>query len=325
LSLVQGIQRSFEVSVLYPLFHTRFKDNLSKQFTFLTSTDLCESFETVVGMAVYIEDRFEWVEQAINSVLQQTYQNFVFIIVIDGEIHDQIYTYLCDKCRHNKQMILVLNRSNLGLSACMNFIVDWTLSEYSDTKYFFRMDADDISEKDRIASQIDYLDKHQKVSILGCALKEINENGLVVGKRKLPVKHGDIIKFLPKRCSINHPTVAIRFNVFKDGFRYDEALRNTQDYFFWIELAAAGYQFANLSKKLLQFRRVNDFYKRRGLNKSLNEFKARFYAMRVLKRYTLGNIIYAFAVLFLRLMPSKVVKLAYKLDRYLLAKRVRHE
>jgi glycosyltransferase involved in cell wall biosynthesis len=298
---------------------------LSKQFSFLTPADLCESFETVVGMAVYMEDRLEWVEQAINSVLQQTYQNFVYVIVIDGEIHEEIYTYLCDVCMQNKQMVLVLNRSNSGLSSCMNFIVDWVLSEHTETKYFFRMDADDISENNRFESQIEYLDKHQNVSILGCALKEINENGLIVGKRKLPVKHGDIVKFLPKRCSINHPTVAIRFNVFKDGFRYNHTLRNTQDYFLWIELAAAGYQFANLGAKLLQFRRVNDFYKRRGLAKSFNEFKARFYAMRVLKRYTVGNVLYALAVLLLRLMPSKIVKLAYKLDRFLLARKVKHD
>jgi len=261
---------------------------LNNQFSFLTPTDLCESFETVVGMAVYIEDRLEWVEQAINSVLNQTYQKFVCVIVIDGEINEKIYTYLCDVCRQNKQMILVLNSSNSGLSSCMNFVIDWVLSTHSDTKYFFRMDADDISEGHRFSSQIDYLEKHQNVSILGCALKEINEIGDVVGKRKLPIKHGDIVKFLPKRCSINHPTVAIRFNVFKDGFRYNNALLNTQDYFLWIELAAAGYQFANFGEKLLQFRRVNDFYKRRGLAKSFNEFKARFYAMRELKRYTVG-------------------------------------
>lgn len=298
---------------------------MSKQFSFLTPVDLSESFETVVGMAVYGGDRLEWVKQSVNSVLQQTYQNFVFMIVIDGDIKEEIYTYLYDKCKQNRQMILVSNRSNSGLSVCMNFVVEWVLSEHTEVKYFVRMDADDISEKNRFSSQIEYLEKHQHISILGCALKEINESGLIVGKRKLPIQHGDIIKFLPKRCSINHPTVAIRLNVFADGFRYNEALRNTQDYFLWIELAAAGYQFANLREKLLLFRRVNDFYKRRGLEKSFNEFKARFYAMRELKRYTVGNIVYAFAVLLLRLMPSKVVKLAYNIDRFLLAKKVKHE
>ena len=298
---------------------------MNKQFSFLTPTNLYDSFETVVGMAVYMEDRLEWVEQAINSVLKQTYQNFVYVIVIDGEINEKVYTYLCDVCRQNSKMMLVLNRCNSGLSSCMNFVIDWVLSEHSEAKFFFRMDADDISEKDRFALQIAYLEKHLNISILGCALKEINEIGDVVGKRKLPVKHGDIVKFLPKRCSINHPTVAIRFDAFKDGFRYNNTLRNTQDYFLWIELAVAGYQFANLGEKLLQFRRVNDFYKRRGLAKSFNEFKARFYAMKELNCYSSGNILYAFAVLLLRLMPSKVVKLAYKLDRFLLARKVKHE
>jgi hypothetical protein len=113
--------------------------------------------------------------------------------------------------------------------------------------------------------------------------------------------------------------------VFEQGFRYRENLMNTQDYFFWADLAAAGFKFANLSDKLLKFRRVNDFYKRRGLGKSINEFKARFYTMKVLDKYSLGNILYAFAVLALRLMPGRVVKFAYKLDRYLLNKRVGHD
>jgi glycosyltransferase involved in cell wall biosynthesis len=296
---------------------------LKNQFSFLTLPNLSEPFETVVGMAVYVEDRLDWVKQAVDSVLKQKYQNFIYLIVIDGEINDAVYAYLCEVCNQNSHLLLVLSRSNLGLSSCMNFVVEWTLTNYKETKYFFRMYADDISEKDRFSSQIDYLDKFQNISVLGCALKEINEIGDVVGKRKLPVKHGDIVKFLPKRCSINHPTVAIRFNVFKDGFRYNNELRNTQDYFLWIELANAGYQFANLGERLLQFRRVNDFYKRRGLNKSINEFKARFYAMKVLKRYTIGNIVYAFAVLLLRLMPPKIVKLAYKFDRFLLARKVK--
>lgn len=298
---------------------------MSNQFKIIAKADSGIPYESVVGMAVYTQDRLDWVEQAINSVLSQTYQNFVFVVVVDGEVAHEIYRYLCDVCNQHTNMMLLRNTHNLGLSSCMNQVIDWVLAALPNTKYFFRMDADDICEPNRFSSQVDYLNVHQNVSILGCALKEINEGGVVVGKRKLPLKHGDIVKFLPKRCSINHPTVAVRFNVFIDGFRYEESLRNTQDYFLWIELAEAGYEFANLAEKLLKFRRVNDFYKRRGLAKSLNEFKARFYAMKVLKRYTLGNVLYACAVLLLRLMPSKVVKLAYKLDRFLLERTFRHE
>lgn len=286
---------------------------------------MCEPFEAVVGMAVYREDRVEWVKQAINSILNQTYQSFIYVIVIDGEINEDIYTYLCDVCRQNKKMILARNRSNSGLSVCMNFIVDWTLSEYSDSKYFFRMDADDISDLNRFEQQIAFLEQHPQISILGSGLIEINEQGEKVGERNLPHKHSEIVRILPKRCSINHPTVVIRLAVFEKGFRYRENLMNTQDYFFWADLAAAGFKFANLSDKLLNFRRVNDFYKRRGLSKSVNEFKARFYTMKVLHKYSLDNIVYVFSVLALRLMPARIVKIAYKIDRYFLNKRVIHD
>jgi glycosyltransferase involved in cell wall biosynthesis len=276
-------------------------------------------------MGVYAGDKHIWVEQAVNSLIEQTYKNHLIVIVIDGDIPDEILTYLVDISRRSKNILLVRSYTNRGLSSCMNFVVDWSLANVKSAQYFLRMDADDISNPHRLERQIAFLEKHPKISILGSGLYEINEQGEKVGQRKLPQKHSEIIRFLPKRCSINHPTVAVRVTVFEQGFRYRENLMNTQDYFFWADLAAAGFRFANLSDKLLKFRRVNDFYKRRGLSKSVNEFKARFYTMKVLHKYSIGNIVYAITVLVLRLMPASIVKVAYRLDRYLLNKRVRHD
>lgn len=298
---------------------------MTNQYTLLSDFHAEPSVDSVVAMAVYIGDKADWVEQAVNSLVGQTYEHHIIVIVIDGDVSDEILTYLVNISKVLSNVLLVRGDTNRGLSACMNFVVDWTLSELVAVKYFFRMDADDMSEPNRLEQQISFLRTHPKISILGSGLYEVNELGIKVGQRKLPQKHGEIVRFLPKRSSINHPTVAIRMTVFEQGFRYREDLMNTQDYFFWADLAAAGFKFANLSDKLLKFRRVNDFYKRRGLGKSINEFKARFYTMKVLNKYSLGNILYAFAVLALRLMPGRVVKIAYKLDRYLLNKRVIHD
>lgn len=298
---------------------------MKSKFTLLSDVHVAPSVDAVVAMAVYAGDNLVWVKEAINSLVCQTYEHHIVIIVIDGDVSDEMLTYLVDVARLLDNILLVRGDTNRGLSACMNFVIDWTLSKVKAAKYFFRMDADDISDPHRLEKQITFLDKHPKISILGTGLFEVNEQGKIVGQRKLPQKHGEIIRFLPKRCSINHPTVAIRIQVFQQGFRYSENLMNTQDYFFWADLAAAGFRFANLSDKLLKFRRVNDFYKRRGLGKSINEFKARFYTMKILHKYSTGNIVYAFAVLALRLMPGRVVKVAYKLDRYLLSKRVIHD
>lgn len=298
---------------------------MSNSFKIISETVKYRSCESIVGMGVYAGDRIEWVEEAINSVLQQSYKDFIYVIVIDGEIPLKLRALLFKKANGCDNIQMVQAQHNVGLSRCMNFVVDWAAVNAPLAKFFFRMDADDISLNNRLEKQIAFLEANPTISVLGSGLTEINEDGEKVGQRKLPLKHHEIMRFLPKRCSINHPTVAIRFDVFQKGFRYRSDLKNTQDYFFWAELAAAGFKFANLPDKLLQFRRVNDFYKRRGYGKSLNEFKARFYTMKVLKRYGVGNIVYACSVLILRLMPAKLVKLAYKIDRYLLNKRVKHE
>ena len=273
-------------------------------------------------MAVYEKDCADWIDQAIGSIRQQSYSDFLYVIVIDGHISPELLAVIMQHADNDERLVIIEGSANRGLATCMNFAIDWSLS--LKPQYFFRMDADDISEFNRLEKQITYLTKHAHVAILGTGLIEINEQNNQVGSRVMPQTNRQITRLLPRRCTINHPTVCIRYKVFTDGYRYDDALQNTQDYFLWIELAAAGYIFCNLKDKLLRFRRGNDFYKRRGLIKSLNEFRARFRAMRWLKRLTPYNLVYACMVLGLRMMPSGVVKMAYKLDRHLLEKIIKH-
>ncbi len=273
-------------------------------------------------MAVYQADNAKWLREAIDSITKQTYTNFLFVIVIDGPVPQAISGVLNDAVKRDDRIILAQNSHNIGLASCMNAVIDFSM-QFKPT-FFVRMDADDISEEHRLLRQITYLKRHSNISVLGSALTEINESGFKVGARVMPASHKQIVRILPHRCSLNHPTVVIRYNVFNDGHRYNGDLLNTQDYFFWITLASKGYIFRNLKDRLLKFRRVNNFYKRRGLSKSLNEFKARVYAITKLKQFSPYNFFYACGVLSLRLMPGEIVKLAYKLDRHLLERFGKH-
>lgn len=273
-------------------------------------------YESVVAMSVYKDDNYHWLVQSVDSILNQSEQNLLFMIVIDGSVCKQTLDYLHQKHIDETNVLLFQSSENAGLSSAMNFLIEFTIENLPDVSFFFRMDADDVSETERVREQIDFLKKNNEISIVGSALEEINESGLVVGQRQLPSTHELIKNLMPRRCAINHPTVCIRMEVFKQGFRYDSELDNTQDYFLWIDLCAAGFKFANIRKSLLKFRRVNDFYKRRGLGKSINEFKARWRAMRELDKMTLKNIMYAILVIIARMMPSKILKLAYRFDRY---------
>lgn len=292
------------------------------QFSILHNKNKKQHVESIVAMAVYQADNAKWLREAIDSITKQTYINFLFVIVIDGPVPQAISGVLNDAVKRDDRIILAQNSHNIGLASCMNAVIDFSM-QFKPT-FFVRMDADDISEEHRLLRQITYLKRHSNISVLGSALTEINESGFKVGARVMPASHKQIVRILPRRCSLNHPTVVIRYNVFNDGHRYNGDLLNTQDYFFWITLASKGYIFRNLKDRLLKFRRVNNFYKRRGLSKSLNEFKARVYAITKLKQFSPYNFFYACGVLSLRLMPGKIVKLAYKLDRHLLERFGKH-
>ncbi|MCZ8531441.1 glycosyltransferase [Alteromonas sp. PRIM-21] len=292
------------------------------QFSVIHNENKKKHVESIVAMAVYQADNARWLREAIESITGQTYTDFLFIIVIDGPVPEPITQVLQEAAKNDDRIILAQNSQNIGLASSMNSAIDFGLQ--FDPSYFVRMDADDISEEYRLLRQITYLNRHSNISVLGSALTEINESGKKVGARVMPASHKQITRILPRRCSLNHPTVVIRYSVFHDGHRYNGDLLNTQDYFFWVSLASQGYIFRNLKDRLLKFRRVNNFYKRRGLSKSLNEFKARIFAITKLRQFSPYNFFYACGVLSLRLMPGKVVKLAYKLDRHLLERFGKH-
>lgn len=291
---------------------------MQNHFTVLKDEFNSDRAETIVALSFYANDDSRWLNEAIQSIISQQYTDFAFIIVIDGDVPQNLTDITWEASAQDSRIILAKNKKNMGLASSMNSAIEYGL-RFSPT-FFARMDADDISEPNRLSRQIHYLKRHTTISVLGSALTEVNERGVKVGARVMPASHKQITKILPRRCSLNHPTVVIRYSVFQDGHRYDSSLRNTQDYFLWIELASHGYIFRNLKDRLLKFRRVNNFYKRRGLTKSINEFKARLSAVVKLKQFSFYNVFYAFAVLALRVMPGKVVKLAYKLDRRYLEK-----
>lgn len=273
-------------------------------------------------MGVYRGDNLVWVQQAIQSILSQTYSAFVFVIIIDGEIPISLRHALTNAAKQDNRIVLAQNLNNIGLAASMNAIIEWVLP-YS-PQYFVRMDADDIAMPSRLEKQIHYLEQHQHVAVLGSGLVEIDEDGNKIGTRKMPASHKQILKMLPRRCAMNHPTVTMRFDIFRDGYRYDASSRNTEDYFLWITLAHDGYVFRNLKDELLEFRRGSHFYQRRGFSKSTNEFRARWRAMRKLNGLTLHNLVYASFVLVLRMMPASIVKMAYDIDRHLLERFIKH-
>ena len=199
-----------------------------------------------VLLAIYKDDGF--FDEALNSVLKQTYHNLEVIVVAnncDDKLWDKIIKY-----SEQDHRIVPLRLRMGGLAFALNYGI-----EAAKGSYIARMDADDICLENRIEKQMDFLLKNPDVDILGTQIEYIDIFGQKVenGRTKVPIHHDEIVNFLKMRCAIFHPTVMfkktkiIQLGGYKYGF-YGE------DYELWIRSALSGLKFHNLNEVVLQYR-----------------------------------------------------------------------
>lgn len=268
-----------------------------------------DSNYVAVIMSVYKNDKAEWLDSSINSILEQTYSKVKLFIAVDGPVPDGITSLLKNHQSNPKVDVFYFDECK-GLATRLNFLIEHALSD-SNVRYIARMDADDISHKGRIKRQVRYIDSNN-IDVLGSSVIEIDEKGNHVFFKKAEVEDSVLKRNIILRCPFNHPSVIFQRTVFDDGYRYDASLLNTQDYKLWVDLALDGYTFGNHQEPLLFFRVSSDFHSRRNLKKARNDFEQRVVAMKKLKIVNLRNVTHTVLLLILRISPESVSKFAYK-------------
>lgn len=168
----------------------------------------------------------EFMEKAIQSILQQTYRNFEFIIVCDGdkEEHDSI------KKINDARIKIIFHKENMGLAKSLNDAIDVATG-----KYIIRMDSDDISLKNRIKKQVNYMEKHPNIIVSYMqALCFGKKNGIKYTFNRKPSELE--IQILYMNCLV-HPATIIRKNFLdKNKIRYNEGFKCSQDYELWTRI-----------------------------------------------------------------------------------------
>jgi glycosyltransferase involved in cell wall biosynthesis len=136
-----------------------------------------------VVMSVYNGEKY--LRQAIESILQQTYTDFEFIIIDDGSTDSSreiIQSY------DDKRIRLVINEQNIGLTKSLNKGIRLAKGEF-----IARMDADDISLPQRFEKQVAYLDSHPEVGVLGTYANIIDHRGKIINNIIFPTEHETIL------------------------------------------------------------------------------------------------------------------------------------
>lgn len=247
------------------------------------------------------------VELSINSILNQTYKDFEFIICDDGS-NDGTYEMVQDLIKNDKRVILIKNDENKGLAYSLNHCLS-----IAKGKYIARMDADDISMPDRLEKQIGFLNEHLEYAMVGCNLLLINDKG-IWGKRilaKKPTKKSFL--FTSPYC---HPAIVMRKEVLDkvNNYKVEKITRRAEDYDLFMRIYANGYKGYNMQEFLYQFREDHDAYKRRAYKYRIDDVQIRYRGFKALGLMPSG-FLYVIKPLFVGLIPQKLLAKLRKMRR----------
>lgn len=191
-----------------------------------------------VLMPVY-NTKEEYLRASIESILNQTFKNFEFIIVNDGStnnVEEVILSYKDDRIKYFKQ-------ENQGIVGALNNA--WSKAS---GKYIARMDSDDIAYPERFAKQIKFLEENPEYSLIGSWAKIIPSKNII----KLPqdIKIMDLLA----DCMFVHPSIMFNKADFeKFNIRYESGFDYVEDYCFYAR-AIKCLKMTNLQEVLLDYR-----------------------------------------------------------------------
>jgi len=202
--------------------------------------------KVTVLMPVYNGEKY--LKESIESILNQTFTDFEFLIINDGST-DRTEEII--KSYKDTRIKLVNNETNLKLIKTLNKGLDLAKG-----KYIARMDADDVSLPKRLKIQVDFMDNNPEIGVSGAWAKVIG------GKNKKYIKtYSNFEKIKATSIFKNiliHPSVIIRKEILnKYNLRYNEESQHSEDYELWARCTKC-FPITNIKKYLMLYRIHNE-------------------------------------------------------------------
>lgn len=211
-----------------------------------------------VIMSTYKEDE-RLLRESIESILNQTYRDFEYIIILDYPDNDVHKSVIEEYALKDDRIHFYINEKNMGLTDSLNRGLSLCHGEY-----IARMDADDISLPDRLERQMKYLEKNH-YDLIGGITEMINENGsLLYSIKSVPTDPKKINKALRYSQCIAHPTWLGKKEVFEKNAGYRH-MPLCEDYDFTLRAVLNGFVISNLNEAVLKYRMTSNSISRSNL------------------------------------------------------------
>lgn len=211
-----------------------------------------------VIMSTYKEDE-RLLRESIESILNQTYKDFEYIIILDYPDNDVHKRVIKEYALKDDRIHFYINEKNMGLTDSLNRGLSLCHGEY-----IARMDADDISLPNRLERQMKYLEKNH-YDLIGGITEMINENGsLLYSIKSVPTDPKKINKALRYSQCIAHPTWLGKKEVFEKNAGYRH-MPLCEDYDFTLRAVLNGFVISNLNEAVLKYRMTSNSISRSNL------------------------------------------------------------
>jgi len=203
----------------------------------------------IVSFLMPVYNTESTIRRAIDSMLNQTYQNFEIVIIIDGCTDET--AAICDEYAHkDKRICIYVNEKNLGVAASLNFGMSFCKGDY-----IARMDADDVSLPDRLEKQIAYMEAHPEIGVLGSGCNVLDESGVFITE---PTLKSEMIRVrLLFETAFTHPTVMLRGKLFRENHWQYPLVHGGEDYALWASLISKT-KMANIPESLVDYYKHGD-------------------------------------------------------------------
>ena len=199
-----------------------------------------------VIMSVYNGGRF--LKAAIDSILNQTFKDFEFIILDDGSDDNSVDIINS----FQDERISLHNLNHQGLPSALNYGIS-----ISTAQIICRMDSDDIAHSERFEKQLKFLDMNPEFDLCGTSISIIDENDRLIGTRLMPVQHNEIVGTIDYSCNVIHPTYCFKKEIHDSIGGYRKELLYSQDYDYLLRVIDKGFKVCNLPEVLLKYRMIN--------------------------------------------------------------------
>ncbi|MBQ3644583.1 MAG: sugar transferase [Candidatus Riflebacteria bacterium] len=280
---------------------------LNKPLLGFTMPNICNQLSVL--MSVYKAEKPEYLDQALESVFNQTLKAGKVVLVRDGHLTPELEKVIEKWQKKDLSLCIIPFEVNGGLAFALNQGL-----KVIHTEYIARMDSDDISLPTRFENQIRFLEENKDIDVVGTFISDIDEkNEVIKSLVKYPITHDECFKFFAKRDPMAHPTVMFRKSFFnKTGTFYDEKMCKNQDTALWHKGFLCNCKFSNIPEVLYLFRRTNKMMKRRANTRiALKLLKEHISKNKDLKYGMYANL-YAFLYFCFTQMPVFVKRFAYQ-------------